>query len=152
MGRPKGSENKKPERTKRTIKKSIFLEKFRENGTVYHAAKAAGIGRTAVYQWRDEDPEFAKAWEGCYRDCVEVMEQSLYKRGLAGDNTASIFWLKGADPDKYKERVHQERHEKREEKLTLEIDFKSLDRREITTFRGVLDKIARRNQSSEDSA
>lgn len=38
-------------------------------------------------------------------DAVEALEDSLYERGLAGDNVAAIFWLKGAKPEKYREQV-----------------------------------------------
>ncbi len=43
-------------------KKGAFLEALRETGNASAAAKAAGVSRVAVYQWRN-DPVFAARWD-----------------------------------------------------------------------------------------
>lgn len=97
------------ERNRRTsLKKTAFLETLREKYSVYHACKAADIGRTTVYQWREADPDFAKAWDDAQDDAVDALEQSLFERAMGKDTVAAIFLLKGARPEKYKERVASE--------------------------------------------
>jgi DNA-binding XRE family transcriptional regulator len=49
-------------RDKRDTRKKRFLTALTEQGTVFHAAQAAGVSRQTVYHWRDEDPEFADLW------------------------------------------------------------------------------------------
>ena len=88
-------------------KKHRFLDALRERGTVYHAAKQAKIDRRTVYRWR-EDEGFAQTWDEVLDECVEAMEASFYERGLAGDNTAGIFWLKAHRPQKYSDRLRLE--------------------------------------------
>ena len=89
----------------RTARKQVFLDELRQRYSVYHACKAAGIGRTTVYAWRQDDDEFAKAWDAALADAVDVLEASAYQRALEGDTALTKFLLKGALPDKYKERV-----------------------------------------------
>ena len=92
----------------RPARKKAFLEELRQKYSVYHACKAAGIGRTTVYAWRQDDAEFAKAWDAALADAADVLEASAYQRALEGDTTLTIFLLKGAKPDKYKERTSTE--------------------------------------------
>ena len=92
----------------RTARKQAFLDELRQKYSVYHACKAAGIGRTTVYAWRQDDDEFAKAWDAALADAVDVLEASAYQRALEGDTTLTKFLLKGALPDKYKERTSTE--------------------------------------------
>ena len=113
--------------TKATPKKRAFIEGLRKHGTVYHAARAARIDRGTAYKWKKTDEKFSREWADAYRDCIEIAEDSLYSRGLAGDNTAMIFWLKGADPEKYKDRVQQERKEEHRHTHTHKLDVSTLD-------------------------
>ena len=92
----------------RTARKQAFLDELRQRYSVYHACKAAGIGRTTVYAWRQDDDEFAKAWDAALADAVDVLEASAYQRALEGDTALTKFLLKGALPDKYKERTATE--------------------------------------------
>ena len=92
----------------KTVRKKAFLEELRQRYSVYHACKEAGIGRTTVYAWRQEDEKFAKAWDAALADAADVLEASAYQRALEGDTTLTIFLLKGAKPDKYKERTSTE--------------------------------------------
>lgn len=84
-------------------KRVLFLTALGAYGTVQHAAKAAGLGRRTVYNWRNEDLAFAQEWDDRIEDCTDVLEQSLYQRAMEGDTTAAIFLLKGARPAKYRD-------------------------------------------------
>jgi hypothetical protein len=56
-----------------------FLRVLRMTGNVVYACRAAGIGRTAAYKWRDADPEFAKAWSAA----ATIDSDKLTRREMA---------------------------------------------------------------------
>jgi hypothetical protein len=81
-----------------------FLEAVRNTGNVTQACDAIGLTRSAVYTWRDEDPSFADAWEAAHALGIEAMEDEARRRAFAGSDLLMIFMLKGAKPDKYRDR------------------------------------------------
>jgi hypothetical protein len=83
---------------KRDSQKKRFIKALTAQATVFHAAQAAGISRWTAYRWRDNDPAFAQAWNDALEDCGDIMESSVYQRGLAGDSILSMFWLKAKRP------------------------------------------------------
>ena len=87
-------------------KRAAFLEELRQKGSVYHAARTAGVGRRTVYTWRNNLPGFAQEWDNAIEDAADDLEASLYERGKAKDTVAAIFWLKGHRPEKYRETAH----------------------------------------------
>jgi hypothetical protein len=91
-------------RTDTPQKKAAFLDALRERYSIYHAAKTVGVGRRTIYRWRDADPDFEAAMEDAKGDAVDALESSLYERAIKSDTVAAIFLLKGALPDKYRER------------------------------------------------
>ena len=84
--------------------KKKFLEGLVKKCSVYHAAQIAGISRMTAYRWRKDDLDFAGAMDSAIEDAVDTVESSLYERALAGDTTATIFFLKG-NRAKYRDRV-----------------------------------------------
>lgn len=99
-----------------------FLESLRDCGNVALAARFCHIGRRTVYAWRKEDTDFAKAWDEAMEDAVELMEAEARRRALNGvdepvyqggrlvgqtrrySDTLLIFLLKGARPERYRDR------------------------------------------------
>jgi hypothetical protein len=75
------------------LNKSKFLEGLRLKASVYHAAQYAGVGRTTVYRWLDQDPVFAQAVADATEDAGDKMETSVYERAF-NDNLLAMFWLK----------------------------------------------------------
>jgi hypothetical protein len=51
-----------------------FLGLLREIGNVTQAAFGAGIGRVSVYDWRRDDPGFARDWDEAVRLGGEGLE------------------------------------------------------------------------------
>lgn len=92
-------------RYKRDSQKRRFIDALTEQGTVYHAAQAAGVSRQTVYRWRDEDPEFADLWYEAIENAVDRVENTIYQRALAGDTIAAIFYLKAQRPI-YRDRLN----------------------------------------------
>lgn len=109
--------------TKLTPEKKIaFLAALAETGNVSRAATAIGMSRVAVYEWRDDDEEFAAAWERAKRVGMGLLEDEALRRAHDGtekpvfhqglqcgtvreySDTLTIFLLKAHDP-KYREKT-----------------------------------------------
>ncbi|HWQ34318.1 MAG TPA: terminase [Blastocatellia bacterium] len=109
--------------TKWTPEKERFLKKLRlTGGNVSRAARAARVSRSTVYFWRDEDSDFAKAWDDAIEEGLDDLEQEARRRAFKGtkkpvyqggrlagyvqeySDTLLIFLLKGGRPKKYRER------------------------------------------------
>lgn len=79
-----------------------------------------------AYNWREEDPEFAAAWDKAKAIGLDALEDEATRRAFEGtekpvfhlgsecgtireySDTLTIFLLKGGKPEKYRERVSQE--------------------------------------------
>lgn len=95
-------------------------------GNVTRACEAVGIDRTTPYTWCEEDPAFEAAWVLAVKRGAEVLEDELRRRAFEGvaepvfhqgiqvgtvqkySDTLGIFLIKGAMPDKYRERQQVE--------------------------------------------
>lgn len=82
---------------------SVFLADLAKNCNVSHAARAAGVDRSTVYRHREENAEFATAWDDAAEDGIEALELALRQRGMETSDTAAIFLLKAHRPDVYRE-------------------------------------------------
>jgi hypothetical protein len=80
-------------RTPRTPKKRArdpkdwapaFLAEFERQHIVTGAAKAAGVGRSTVYERRKADREFATAWADIEERSTELLEREAYRRAAVG--------------------------------------------------------------------
>jgi hypothetical protein len=83
---------------KRDTRKKRFLDTLSVQGTVSHAAQAAGVSRNTAYRWRQEDHEFAAAWDEAHENAVDAVESVLYQSALNGNIVAIIFYLKAHRP------------------------------------------------------
>ena len=92
-------------RDKRDRQKKRFIETLAAQGTVYHAAQAAGISRWTAYRWRQDDREFASDWDEAMDTAVDAVESVLYQKALAGDTISMIFYLKAHRPQ-YRDRLN----------------------------------------------
>jgi hypothetical protein len=100
-------------RDRRDTRKKRFVAALSVQGTVSHAAQAAGVSRNTVYRWRIEDREFASRWDDAHEKAVDAVESVLYQKALGGDTICMIFYLKAHRP------IYRDR---------LNIDVKQLDR------------------------
>src|ERR1044071_1106286 len=91
-------------RYKRDTRKKKFIAALTAQGTVFHAAQAAGISRQTAYRWHREDPDFADQWDEAHENAVDVIESVIYQKALSGDVIAAIFYLKAQRP-KFRDRV-----------------------------------------------
>lgn len=94
-----------------------------------------------AYNWRSENPEFAQQWESAKEAGVDALEDEARRRAFEGtsepifhqgmecgtiqkySDTLTIFLLKGARPEKYRERVSTELTGKDGADLNLSVVF-----------------------------
>ena len=113
---------------KRDRQKKTFIETLEAQGTVLHAAKAAGVSRQTAYRWQDEDQEFAFEWEQALENAVDGVENALYKRALAGEVIPAIFYLKAHRP------IYRDRLNINVEQVKSEIEERIAQLRENPNF------------------
>jgi hypothetical protein len=107
-------------------KRAKFLAYLAKYGFVARAAKAAGVGRTCVFDLKKKDPNFSAAWDEALTDYVEDLEAEADRRAYRGtvkpvfqggkkvgcvrefSDTLLIFRLKGLRPEMYAERQKRE--------------------------------------------
>lgn len=73
--------------------KAVFLAALAEVPVVVHAAKAAGVNRSTAWRAREEDPEFAKAWDAAMEEGIDRAEQEAFRRAVTGYEKP--VWYKG---------------------------------------------------------
>jgi hypothetical protein len=113
-------------RAKVTKKKEAFLAAFAQVGNITLAAEIAGIHRRMHYTWLANDPDYAVAFKEAEEEAADRLEHEARRRAVEGtlkpvfyqgeecghireySDTLLIFLLKGARPEKYKERVSAE--------------------------------------------
>lgn len=120
---PPGTPRKVSGRSVRTPhNRAKFLAALRQCPNIGEACQAAGIGRRTVYEWREDDEDFAKEWEDAVQDGVDVLEKEMWRRGVEGyeepvffqgqsvesvrkySDSLAMFLAKGHRPEKYRER------------------------------------------------
>jgi hypothetical protein len=107
-------------------KVAAFLDALSDTANVSAAAKKVRVSRGHMYRLRDEDIEFAAAWDEAVKLGTAALEDEAVRRAKDGtlkpvfyrgekvgtireySDTLLIFLLKARDPDKYAERVKKE--------------------------------------------
>lgn len=85
-------------------RKCAFIEAYRSEGSIYHAALTARISRKTIYRWLELDAQFAEAVEESKEDCYDQAETSVFRKALAGDSLLLMFYLK-AHRHKFRDKV-----------------------------------------------
>ncbi|MFN2578216.1 MAG: hypothetical protein ABR607_11055 [Pyrinomonadaceae bacterium] len=80
-----------------------FLAGLEQTGSVTDAAKAAKIGRSAVYQHRYSDPAFARLWDEAIEKACDLLEDEARRRAFKGSDVLLMFLLKGRRPQIWRE-------------------------------------------------
>ncbi len=109
------------------MKQRLFLQALSVTPQIGRACRAAGIHPSTAWSWRfkEPDPLFVRAYARAYKMGLEHVEDEMFRRGHVGyakpvyhqgrlvgterqfSDTAAIFMLKGAMPEKYRERIEQ---------------------------------------------
>jgi hypothetical protein len=101
-----------------------FLEAYIGEGTLTHAARLAGIDSKRHYEWLDKDPTYPARFKEAHSQSVDQLEREARRRAIEGTEEPTgwykgepggfvkkysdallIFLLKGARPEKYKDRT-----------------------------------------------
>ena len=99
-----------------------FLKALGETGSVTASCQRVGVSRVAMYDWRNNAPEFAKEWAAAVDFGTDALEDEAVRRAHEGydkpvfqggqqigtvrefSDVLMIFMLKSRRPDKYRER------------------------------------------------
>lgn len=110
----------------RQQKKKAFLAAFAEVGNITRAAELAGVSRAMHYDWLRDDPDYPALFQAADQQACDRLEQEARRRAVEGtlkpvfqggkkvgvvqeySDTLLIFLMKGAMPERYKDRVHSE--------------------------------------------
>lgn len=85
--------------------REAFLAKLAESCNVALSCRAAGIGRSAAYAWRNDDPDFAAAWEEAEQTAADALEQEAWERATVDKSDRMLeILLKAHRPDKFVEK------------------------------------------------
>lgn len=102
-------------------KQTAFCAALAETCNVSKACAAIEISRMTAYRWRNNDPDFAAAWDEAIKAGVLGLEDEAHRRGFEGvdepvfhsgqqcgtirkySDTLAIFLLKAHNPTKYRE-------------------------------------------------
>lgn len=93
-------------------KEAVILEALRERPSFRYAMRKARIAQSTFWRWRIDDPAFHARCIAAREEGYESLEDNLTEVALDPKHpqavTASIFLLKGARPQRYRERVSTE--------------------------------------------
>jgi hypothetical protein len=81
-----------------------FLATYRGMGVIGHACSALKIPRSTLQSWIAREPEFKAALELAEEDAIDRLEAEALRRAYEGSDVLLIFLLKGARPNKYRDR------------------------------------------------
>jgi hypothetical protein len=65
-------------------KKELFLDAFAEHANVMLAAREAGIHRSTVYVWLEQDEEFSLAYNQAKENAKDVIRAEIKRRAVDG--------------------------------------------------------------------
>lgn len=99
-----------------------FLSAYESMGNISGAARLVGMTRATHYLWMSSDPTYPERFESSDEIAIDRLEQEARRRAIVGvedpvfhggkivgatkrySDTLLIFLLKGARPEKYRER------------------------------------------------
>lgn len=84
----------------RETPQSRFLLALSEGLHVCEAVRRAGVSRSTVYNWKNDDPAFAEAWNDALETMLDNVENAIYTAAMQGNVTAQIFILKTKGKDR----------------------------------------------------
>ena len=102
-------------------KKALFLAHLSNYCNITKSAKAAGISRDVVYEWKKVDDQFCEDLDVARAIGFEAMEDEMHRRAFEGSlkitkqgayrefsDTLAIFLSKATKPERYSERIRNE--------------------------------------------
>jgi hypothetical protein len=139
-------------------KKAGFLKNYEAIGTVSGAAAQTPCDRRHVYDWLEDDPAFAEAFGHSRERAVDLAEQELRRRGVAGydkpvfqggkrvgtireySDACLIFYLKGRRRDVFGDRQELSGPKGGPIETKQQVDLSGLSGAELKQLRTILTK------------
>jgi hypothetical protein len=81
-------------------RKALFIEAYKEFGTIVQACRATGFARSMIYKWCDEDPDFRIALDEAKIEATESLIAEARRR--AHDGYEEPVYYKGRKVDTVK--------------------------------------------------
>lgn len=98
-----GAPKKKPEQAWREHKKERFLTAYRKLGGMVTAAEAVDVSPNTIWEWRQDDEEFASRFNALREKDTEQLEKEARRRALKKSDLLMMFLLKGRRPETYRD-------------------------------------------------
>lgn len=84
--------------------RTTFLTTLETTCNVAESARAAGMGRSAAYDWRRDDAVFAADWEQALESAADKLEQVAFERAKEGLSDRMLEILLKAHRPKYRDK------------------------------------------------
>ena len=106
-----------PEKTQKKRKRMLdFLKALEDHEwNIAAACRVAKVNRRYYYEWLKTDEWFAERIDECKQTKMDIAEQALYQQVLAGNTSATMFYLKCHG----KERGYVEKDENTEREIIV---------------------------------
>lgn len=85
-----------------------FLQCLRDSPNVSAACAAVQISRTKAYRVREQDADFAEAWQEALDASLDELEATAFKRAKEGDSSLITWLLRCHRPERYREVARSE--------------------------------------------
>lgn len=85
-----------------------FLRYYASGFSAYVAARKVGVTRTAIFELRRRDAEFAKKYEAAREASLDAMEDNMQDMANNGNLTAMFGILRAFRPGRWRENVKVE--------------------------------------------
>lgn len=94
----------KPHNAAFTLEKAKKVIEILQDGKgAANAARAVGVSRRTLYNWRDQNENFRQQWDDTQEGVTDEIEETAIEKALAGDTTLLIFLLKSRRRSIYRE-------------------------------------------------
>ncbi len=141
-------------------KKGAMLTALAKTGNVTSAAKAAKIDRDTHYEWLKTDADYAIAVDAAMEQAADLLEAEARRRAETGvlepvyqsgekvgtirrySDTLLIFLLKGARPEKYRERAEVKTVHSGHVGVRHGVDLSALSEGDLDSLDAIISKIA----------
>ncbi len=80
-----------------------FLAALRENPSVEHACRVAGVARSTAYERRAIYAAFAEAWADALEEGIDELRSVVFTRALDGSDRCAMFLLRAHRPAIYRD-------------------------------------------------
>ena len=114
--------------------KELFLKQLALGRSPGFAARVVKIARATAYAWKNQDPEFDAAWVDAVETGLDLLEDSVFERGLKEGGEDARFILKhrrynNKSPEvrsNFLLHVTDEEHQARLERLGLALPLRAV--------------------------